>query len=305
MTMRELKGMIVPNITPFKNDAARSLDLERIDKLVDFIIDKQNADAIIAVGTTGESTSLSHDEKEVVILRTLKAVKERVPVLAATGSANTQEAIAMTQFCERSGIAGVLLVSPYYIRPNQDGLYQHFSAVAQNTKLPIILYNHPGRTGVSIQVDTLIRLAQRYENIIGIKDCPNNLALSTDVARRCRSELGRSFSFLTGEDEFIYMNICLGGDGAIAASGHLLGNEIKQMIDLFNKGQVEQARKLQFMITDLIRMLFVMPSPAPLKAALDILTEGEELGGPVRLPLVDAPEDLKQKLKIELARVKG
>jgi 4-hydroxy-tetrahydrodipicolinate synthase len=298
MPMLELNGLIIPNITPFKNDTARTLDLETLDRLIPYLIDTQKADALVAIGTTGESTSLSHEEKETVIKRTIKAAKGRVPVFAGTGSAHTEEAVALTQFSERAGADGVLVVSPYYIRPDQAGLYQHFLKIAQSTRLPVVLYNHPGRTGVSIQVDTLMRLAKTAANIIGIKDCPNNLALSIDVARRCRVEIGRPFSFLTGEDEYIFVHQCLGGDGTIAATGNVIGSEIKQMLNCFAKGQIDEARKIQFAITDLIRLLFAAPNPAPLKAALDIM--GTSLGGPVRSPLVDAPEELRQKLKAKV-----
>lgn len=301
MTQLDLKGLIIPNITPFRDDPNRTVDLERLDRVVDYLIVTQRADALIAVGTTGESTSLSHKEKEMVIRRTIEAANGRVPVIAGTGSANTDEAIALTHFAEECGAAAVLVVSPYYIRPDQAGLLSHFLKVARSTRLPVVLYNHPGRTGVSINVDTLIRLANAAENVAGVKDCPNNLALSVDLIRHARAELRRPFAILTGEDENVFVNLCLGADGAIAASGHLLGMEIRRIIEFSHNGRFVEARELQFSIINLTRMLFHMPSPAPLKAALDIL--GTHLGGPVRTPLVDATDELREKLSLELKRL--
>ncbi|MFA4994748.1 MAG: 4-hydroxy-tetrahydrodipicolinate synthase [Bdellovibrionales bacterium] len=296
----DLSGLTIPLVTPFQNDKKASVDFKKLTKLVDYLINKQKADALVAIGTTGESTSLTHEEKEAVIRHTIEAADGRVPVIAGTGSSCTEEAIGLTRFSEKAGAAGVLVVSPYYIRPNQDGLYNHFLKIAKSTDLPVILYNHPGRTGVSIELNTLIKLANATKNIVGIKDCPNSLLASTDLARRAHKEIKRPFAVLTGEDDTIFVNLCLGADGAISATGHLVGVEIKNLIKAFRKGDIAKAREIQFSIIDLQRMLFQVPSPAPIKAALDILGTG--LGGSVRPPLVDGPKEFLVKLKDQLRK---
>ncbi len=301
MSELNLAGMSIPLVTPFKNDKKLSVDRKKLEKLVDYLIDVQKADSLVAIGTTGEASSLSHDEKETVIAATVEAARGRVPVIAGTGSSRTEDVIELTNFAEKEGAAGVLVVSPYYIRPNQDGLYKHFLTIAQNTDLPIVLYNHPGRTGACIEVNTLIRLANAAKNIIGIKDCPNNLCLTTDLARRARAEIKHTFFVLTGEDDATFVNLCLGADGAISATAHIVGAEIKRMIEVFRAGDLALAREIQFSIIDLQRMLFGVPSPAPIKAALDIL--GPDLGGPVRSPLVDAPPEFVAKLQVQLKRM--
>ncbi|MFA5040952.1 MAG: 4-hydroxy-tetrahydrodipicolinate synthase [Bdellovibrionales bacterium] len=302
MSNLNLAGVSIPVVTPFKDDKKLSVDVKKLSKLVDYCIDVQKADSLVAIGTTGESSSLSHDEKETVIAYTIEAARGRVPVIAGTGSSRTEDVIELTNLSEKEGAEGVLVVSPYYIRPNQDGLYNHFLTVAQNTNLPIILYNHPGRTGVSIEVSTLIKLANATKNIVGIKDCPNSLLLTTDLARRARVEIRRPFAVLTGEDDNIFVNLCLGADGAISATAHIVGAEIKEMIEAFRKGNIDEARRIQFSIIELQRMLFGVPSPAPIKAALDIMGTG--LGGRVRSPLVDAPKEFTVKLEAHLKKMK-
>ncbi len=302
MTKLNLAGLTIPLVTPFKNDKKLSIDFAKLSKLVDYAIDVQKADVLIPIGTTGESTSLSHEEKEAVIAHTVKAAKSRVPVIAGAGSCCTQDAVALTRFAEKAGAAGVLVVSPYYIRPNQDGLCRHFLEIAQSTDLPVILYNQPGRTGVPIEVDTVIKLANASENIVGIKDCPTSLGLKADLVRRARAEIKHPFAILEGEDENNFVNLCLGADGAISATGHVVGVEIKKMMKAFREGHLEKARQIQFSIIDLQRMLFGVPSPAPIKAALDLMGTG--LGGPVRSPLVDAPKEFVAKLKARLKKMR-
>jgi 4-hydroxy-tetrahydrodipicolinate synthase len=296
-----LSGLSIPAVTPFQNDEKLSIDFKKLSKLIDYLIDVQKADSLIAVGTTGEASSLNREEKESVIAHTIEAAKGRVPVIAGTGSSCTEDAMSLTRFAEKSGAAGVLVISPYYIRPNQDGLCRHFLKVAECTKLPVILYNHPGRTGVSIEVTTVIKLANAAKNIIGIKDCPGSLLASTELARRAHAEIKHSFAVLAGEDENLFVNLCLGADGAVAGTGNLLGAEIKTLMTAFREGTLAKAREIQFSLVEFQRMLFTMPSPAPIKAALDILGTG--LGGPVRSPLVDAPKEFSMKLEAQLKKM--
>lgn len=301
MSTLDMSGLSYPIITPFEKNEKRSIDFKKLSKLIDFGIEKQSIDTIVSLGTTGEATSLRHEEKLEVIDFTIKTVKGRVPVLIGTGSACTDDAIEMTRYAEKAGAAGILLVSPYYIRPNQEGLYTHFLKVAKSTGLPIVLYNHPGRTGASIEVNTLIRLANDAPNVIGVKDCPNSLSLTMDLTRRVHNEINHKFFALCGEDDYSFSFLCLGGDGIIAATSHVVGKELKDMMVAFRKGDLAKAREIQFSIVDIQRLMFAVPSPAPIKAALDLM--GTDLGGPVRSPLVDAPKEVEAKIKAVLERM--
>ncbi len=301
MTKIDFTGLAIPPVTPFLNDKKQGVDLKKLEKLIDFLIVKQKADIIIPVGTTGESTSLSHEEKELVIRHTIEVVDGRVPVFAGTGGPNTEDTIAMTRFAQKAGADGVLVVSPCYIRPNQEGLIRHFTAVAKSTDLPIILYNIPSRTGVPLLVDTVVKIANAAKNVIAIKDCPGSTGASMDIVRKARSEIKHPFAVLTGEDDNSFMNLCFGGDGIIAATGHVIGAELKEMTKAFRKGNLAKAREIQYSILDLQRLLFSVPNPAMIKAALDMI--GPSLGGRVRSPLSDAPKEQIAKLKVLLKKM--
>lgn len=285
-------GMGIPFITPFFNDSMQ-VDYEKLERIIDFLINEQQADSLIAIGTTGESTSLSHDEKYSIIKKSINYVNKRVPVIVATGTANTEETIEMTKYAEENGADGVLIITPYYIKPNQEGIYQHFKKIAANTKLPIIIYNHPGRTGQNIEPATFVRLSE-IENIVGVKDCCGSMVQTMETIR----EVNKDFLVLTGEDINIYLNMCLGGQGCIAATGHIIGPEIQMIIKSVKEGDLATAQKIHFKIMPIIKLLFQAPNPAPLKKALDLMRPG--LGGNVRLPLVPVDDSLTQKLKAEL-----
>lgn len=300
MAQLDLTGVSIPLVTPFKKDDRLSVDFEKLPKLVDYLIHKQSADLLISIGTTGESTSLTHDEKQQVITETIKAAAGRVPVVVGTGSPCVEDAIELSQFAQKAGAAGLLVVSPCYIRPNQDGIADYFLRISAKTDIPIILYNHPGRTGVPLHVETVVKVANESKNIIGIKDCPNNLARMWDLIRRAKKEIEKPFSVLTGEDDFLFVNLCLGGAGSISAACHVVGNETRALIDAFHAGNIEEARRVQESIVDLQRLLFDFPNPAPIKTCLDLM--GPDLGGKVRSPLADAPADFVERLKGQLRR---
>jgi len=294
----KLEGLVIPCITPFTDDLSE-VDFEKFDKLVDYLIEEQCADAIIPIGTTGESTSLSHLEKELVIERAVKRANKRVPIFIGAGGANLAETISLSEYAENIGADGLLIVVPYYIRPDQEGIYQFFKAVAQRTNLPIMIYNIPSRTAVNMSIDTIMKIAN-IDNVIGIKDCFNDITNTSEMIRICRNELKKEFSILTGEDTNIFINLCLGGNGAVAATGHVVGKKIKEMINKYKAGDIKGARGIQFDICTLQKYMFKAPNPAPIKAALDIL--GLNLGGKVRLPLVDINDDFKKLIKSELCK---
>ncbi len=299
MSHEKITGLAIPNVTPFREDDIRQIDVEKLDRLVDYLIEVQKADMLIPVGTTGESTSLSHEEKELVIERVIKRANKRVKVFAGTGGANTDEVIGLTRFAEKAGAQGVLVVAPYYIRPDQEGLYQHFKKVAESTNLPIILYNIPLRSAVNISVDTVLRLA-RIPNIVAIKDCYGDIGQTTELLRRCRTELDKPFSVMTGEDSNLFVLLALGGDGIIGATGHIVGAQMKKLMQLFSSGRIEEARDLQFALLPIKKLLFASPNPTAIKAALTLMETG--LGSDVRLPLVKSSEDVIAKLRVELPK---
>lgn len=294
---RTFRGVLVPCVTPFVAEDPSRLDLPRLDLLVDFLLDQQRADGIIALGTTGESTALSHKEKLVVTERVVRRVDGRVPVLIGTGSANTRDTIALTAEMTALGADGALVVAPYYVRPDQAGLIRHFTEIAESSNIPLVIYNIPIRTGVNILPTTLMRLCQ-IPTVVGVKDCYGDLAQTSELLR-LRRESSQPFTVLTGEDQNFFLSLCLGGDGAVAATAHVLGAQLRQILDLFDAGELSAARDLQFAISELQRALFAAPNPAPIKSALDLTVP--RLGGPVRSPLVEAPAELKERIAILLS----
>lgn len=296
--IREIKGLYVPLVTPFTEDGG-SVDYDRLRGLIDYLIDEVGADGLIPNGTTGESTSLSPDEQKRLIEETVRHTDRRVPVFPGTGVAGTEKTVTLTRFAESAGADGVLVVSPYYIRPSQEGLFTHFSTVAESTKLPVMLYNIPSRTGVNLAPELILRLAA-IDNIIALKDVACDLRQTMAVVEGV-SGLEKPFSILSGEDLNTFSSLCLGGSGAVAATGHIVGREIREMIDCVERDDLQGARDIHYSIKRILELLFAAPNPVPTKAALDILGTG--FGGSVRLPLLQAPSDLLGELRVELKKI--
>ena len=287
------KGVYVPIITPFteKNE----LDVKGLAHLIHYYIE-QGVSGIVPCGTTGESPTLSHEEHRRIIDITIQEVNKKVPVIAGTGSNNTAEAIALTKHAQKAGADAVLMVSPYYNRPTQAGIIAHFTTIAQNTQLPIILYNIPARTGRNIDTATIIELS-KIPNIVGVKDCSNDINQLMDLITGTQN-----FSILTGEDHQIFITCCLGGHGAIAASAHLMTKDFIQMVAYTEQGMIAEARALHYKLLPLVRALFYESNPAPIKSALTML--GLPAGTP-RLPLLPATDKCEQLLRNVLKQVKA
>ena len=296
----DFSGMWIPNITPFKKDNVYEVDSNKLKQLIDYLIDKQKADGIVPCGTTGENNTLTIDEDKEVIQTTLEHAAGRVPVMAGTGSNDTRSTIKMTKFAEEIGINAVLIVCPYFNRPDQKGLFEHYSAIAQATSLPIFIYNIPGRTGRNVDPDTITALAQKFPNIMGVKDAANDISQTMRLIN-AKKEINHPFYVVSGEDILTYLNIALGGDGAISASAHIVGAEMKKMMNSFNNKDIEKARSIHFQIMDIINLLFKEPNPEPVKAAFDLM--GFDFGGDLRLPLVKASDTLRQELQSELQKL--
>lgn len=285
-----VKGCLIPLVTPF--DERGNLDEPALRNLVNYLIEEQAADAIIPCGTTGESPTLSHAEHMMVIEVVREETAGRVPVIAGTGSNSTAEAIEMTMAAERLGVDGSLQVSPYYNRPSQQGIYEHYKAIAESTSLPLIIYNIPFRTGRNIEVDTILRLSE-IENIVGIKEASGDILQVCEIIEEIR-EAGSEFYVYSGEDPVTFLVLCLGGQGCIAAVGHVLGVEFSRMCRLVWEGKVEEAREIHFRVLPMVRALFCEPNPTAIKQALNWM--GVPVGG-VRLPLVEMMEKGKKILR--------
>ncbi len=272
-------------VTPF--DEAGAVDYARAEALAKRLADG-GSDGIVVAGTTGESPTLSDDEK-VRLVRTVKgAVAGRAGVVAGTGTYDTKHSIHLTGEAKRAGADGILLVNPYYNRPSQDGLYAHFRAIAESTPLPCILYNIPGRTGVNAAPETIARLAE-IPNIVAVKEASGNLDQASEIRRRTPE----SFQIYSGDDSLTLPILAVGGTGIISVASHLVGREIQEMVKAFEQGDVRKALRIHLKLFPLFKVLFITSNPVPLKAALAF--SGFPVGKP-RLPLVEATPKEKEQI---------
>jgi len=279
------KGAIVAIVTPFKNGA---IDEQALRELIEFQIES-GTDGIVPCGTTGESATLSHEEHDRVIEITIDAAKKRVPVIAGTGSNSTAEALRLTKHAYEAGADGVLVVSPYYNRPTQEGLYQHYKVLAESIPIPIIPYNIPSRTGVNVLPETVARLA-KIDNIVGIKEASGSLKQMNDVIQIC----GSGFSVLSGDDFFTLPLLTLGGHGVISVVSNVAPADMAGLVDAFAAGDLQKARALHDKMVPLIDALFIETNPTPVKAALEMMGR---IAGDVRLPLYEMSAANTEKLR--------
>lgn len=279
----EFGRLITAMVTPF--DADGQIDWQITGRLIDYLIEEQQSDSLVVSGTTGESPTLSDEEKLELFRFAVKHANGRCKIIAGTGSNNTAHSIHLTKDAEAAGVDGILLVAPYYNRPNQEGLYQHFKAVAEATALPIMLYNVEGRTGVNISVETTLRLAE-IKNIVATKDCA-----STDQLTQIISAAPTGFKVYTGDDSASLPALAVGAYGTVSVASHIVGAKMKQLITAFVTGNVEEAAKLNGELFPVFKGLFYCPHPVPnpvaVKYALGLT--GLPVGG-VRLPLVTVNE---------------
>ncbi|HNY72103.1 MAG TPA: 4-hydroxy-tetrahydrodipicolinate synthase [Syntrophales bacterium] len=279
------KGAIVAIVTPFKNGR---VDEEKLRELIEFQIEN-GTDGIVPCGTTGESPTLSHEEHDRVIEITVDAVKKRVPVIAGTGSNSTAEALRLTEHAREVGADGALMVCPYYNRPTQEGLYQHYKTVAEKVKIPIIVYNIPGRTGVNLLPETMARLA-KVPGIVGTKEASGSLKQMHEVIQLC----GPDFAVLSGDDFFTYPLLCLGGHGIISVISNIVPKDMAALVDAFAAGDLQKAKNLHYRMAPLVDSLFIETNPTPVKAALAMMGKIEY---EVRLPLAKMSEANYEKLR--------
>ena len=286
------KGCGTAIITPFTKD--NQVDYDAFKKMLEFQVEN-GADCIIVCGTTGEASTMTTDEKKKAIEFALKTINKRIPVIAGTGSNCTESAIEMTKYCESIGVDGALVVTPYYNKTTQAGLVAHYTAIANATKLPIVLYNVPGRTGVNIQPKTCLELS-KIENIVAIKEASGNLSQIAEIANLCRDDL----NIYSGNDDQIIPILSLGGLGVISVLSNIMPKYTHQMTEEFFNHNIEDAAKMQVDSIPLIKALFCEVNPIPVKAACNLLDLG---GGAPRLPLVPMSETNLEVLKAEMKKM--
>lgn len=275
----DFSGCHVPLVTPFKDDY--SLDEIGLRQLVNHFIEVEKVDGLVPCGTTGESPTLTNKEHDRVIEIVVDETRQRVPVIAGTGSNSTEEAISRTRHAEEAGADGSLQVAPYYNRPTQGGLRAHFEAIATATNLPIILYNIPSRTGCNIDPKTVIELAN-FDNIVGIKDAAGDLTQTMEILINTSFD-SKPFYVLSGEDAMTFPMMCLGAHGTISAVANVIGREFTEMCGLIIGGKIAEARKIHYRTLSLVNALFIESNPVPVKVALALMGLP---AGPPRLPLV-------------------
>jgi len=276
----EFGRLITAMVTPFDRDL--KVNWESADRLIDHLIDEQGSDSLVVCGTTGESPTLTEEEKLGLLRFAVSKAKGRCKIIAGTGSYDTKHSIELTKEAERIGVDGILLVSPYYNRPSQEGLYAHFRAVAESTSLPVMLYNIPKRTGVTIEASTIVRLAHDVPNIVATKEAHDNLDLITTII----GQAPESFRVYSGDDILTLPLMAIGAYGVVSVASHLIGREMREMMEHYLAGRVAEAARLHAKLQPLFNSL--VPNPVRVKTALRV--KGFDVGS-VRLPLVDGSEE--------------
>ena len=281
------KGSFVALVTPFRDG---KVDDKKLQDLVEWQI-KEGTAGLVPVGTTGESATLSHEEHAHVIDVVARAAAKRVPVIAGAGSNSTAEAVALTKEAERLGADAVLSVNPYYNKPTQEGLYAHFSAVAEASRLPVVLYNIPSRTGVNLLPSTLARLVNAHKNIVGVKEATGSMDQTSEIFHL----LGQDFCVLSGDDSITLPLMSLGARGVISVVANLVPGAVARMCRLFADEKYEEARALHQKLFPLVKALFIETNPAPIKFAMQ--DAGLIMDGSLRLPVTTVQPETAEKVR--------
>lgn len=279
------KGSFVAIVTPFKNG---KIDEKAYADLIEFQI-REGTQGIVPCGTTGESATLTHQEHERVIELTVEIVNKRIPVIAGTGSNSTSEAIMLTRHAKDAGADAALLITPYYNKPTQEGLYQHYKAIAESVNIPQFMYNVPGRTGVNMLSETVARLS-KVKNIIGIKEATGDMRQVSDVIALC----GENFIVLSGDDFTTFPLMILGGKGVISVTANIAPRDAATMCNEFFNGNLKKAREIHYKMMPLNDAMFYETNPIPVKTALSLMGK---VSGEIRLPLCQMSEKNLERLK--------
>ncbi len=290
---KNLRGSIVPLVTPFRDGA---VDEKALASLIEWQI-ASGSHGISVTGTTGEPTALTRQERERVIQLAAQVVNKRVPFLAGTGSNNFEETKHFTQVAQKAGADAVLLITPYYVRPSQEGLYQHFKSVAESVEIPVILYNIPGRSAINLEIDTVARLRDHCKNIVGIKEANHDFSHIT----RLLGKLGRDFLVYSGIELLCFPVLAIGGAGYVSATGNLMPKEVARLYDLVVADKWREAQDLHYHLMALNDAVFLEINPVPVKTALGMMGK---ISPEVRLPLAPLSRENEKKLR-EIVKLYG
>jgi 4-hydroxy-tetrahydrodipicolinate synthase len=283
-----LGNVLTAMVTPF--DFKGNIDFKKMNRLMDYLIEN-GTEGVIVGGTTGESATLSMEEKSALYEHAVKAAAGRIPVIAGTGMNDTYATAELTVKAEKLGVDGIMLVSPYYNKPSQRGLYEHFKTIAEKTSLPVMLYNIPGRCVVNLLPETVVALS-KIHNITSIKEASGDLDQMTTII----SETPKDFQVFSGDDSLTLPSMAIGADGIVSVSSHIVGNDMQQMIKALKSGDMVTASTIHQKLLPVMKSLFIAPNPSPVKTALQI--KGLDVGG-VRLPLL--PVTPEERLVIQHA----
>jgi 4-hydroxy-tetrahydrodipicolinate synthase len=294
MTQKKFTGTGVAIVTPFRKD--RSVDFKSLEKLIENII-KNGVDYIVALGTTGESATLSKDEKQAVINYVIEVVDGRVPLVVGMGGNNTQELINCVNSTDFKGIDAILSVAPYYNKPSQQGMYEHFKAIASASPVPVIIYNVPGRTSSNISADTAVRLASEVNGIIAVKEASGNLSQIMKIIKN----KPKSFQVISGDDGLTLPVIAAGGTGVISVAANAYPREVSDMVNYALKSDMAKAGEIHYKLMDLVDALFEEGNPSGIKAVLEIL---KVCTCTVRLPLLSVSDTLYRKINDIVKKLK-
>ena len=286
-------GSMVAIVTPFDNQGQFAEETYR--QLIDFQVEN-GTDVIVPCGTTGESATLDVDEHEYVIKVCIAQVNKRIPVIAGTGANNTAEAIHLSKNAKAMGADGLLLVCPYYNKPSQEGIYQHYKRLAEEVALPQVLYNVPGRTGVNMLSDTTVRLAE-FSNIVAIKEASGSLTQVSEIIAKA----GDKIDVISGDDFLTFPMMCCGAKGVISVSANAVPKQVKDMVEAVQNADYMMARKLHLELLEFHTAMFIESNPVPVKKTLELMGK---LQANVRLPLVDMGDETLEKLKTVLKKYK-
>ena len=281
-----MRGSIVPVVTPFKNGA---LDLDGLAGLIEWQIES-GSHGVSIQGTTGEPSSLTLDERKQVIKTAAEVVNKRVPFVAGSASTNHAESIELSRYAQDVGADAVLFISPYYCRPSQEGIYQHFDALSKSVDVPVILYNIPGRTAVNIEIDTVARLKEANDNIVGVKESNKDF----EHINRLLHRMGRDFLVYSGIELLCYPIIAIGGAGFVSATGNLMPGKVASLYNLVQEGKWQEAQELHYAMMTLNDAIFMEINPVPVKAALGMMGK---ISPEVRLPLSPLSDSNREKLR--------
>lgn len=284
-----VRGVGTAMITPFREN---EVDYEALKKFVRYQIES-GVHFLLVLGTTGEAPAVTDDEREKIVSTVLEEVNGKVPVIVGAGTNSTKKTLKMVKNAERLGADGVLLVTPYYNKPTQDGLYEHYKFISERTDIRIILYNVPSRTGVNMLPDTVVKIAENLKNVVGLKEASGNMSQVDDVIFKIKS-IRKDFLIYSGNDDQAFHLMCSGGDGVISVVSNMIPKDISRMCEFLFEGNLKEALKIHKKYFNLMKGLFIETNPIPVKAGLSIMGF---IKNELRLPLVPAKKSTVEKLK--------